>query len=110
MVKKRKKASEIFGPVDPNLKVIDSGTHHRRQHQHRLETLNQDDWDKSRGVICPRCNNETLRLIDGVCLQCSREIVEKWEEKNEDRILRRHYRAKLKDGTLDLHRMKEGLL
>lgn len=110
MAKKRKRASEIFGPVDPNLKVIDGGTHRWHRRQHRPEPLSQEEWDRVRGVLCPRCNNETLRLINGVCLQCARQMSQEWEEKKEDKAMRNYYRAKLRAGTLDIHRMREGLL
>jgi hypothetical protein len=103
---KRKKASEIFGEVDPHLTVIDGGTRRR----HRSMPLTQTDWDRARGVLCPRCNNETLRLINGVCPQCAREMSDEWARGQEDKTLRNYYRAKLRDGTLDLHRMREGLL
>jgi predicted amidophosphoribosyltransferase len=70
----------------------------------------EDEWERARGVLCPRCNNETLRLMDGVCPRCAREITEEWERGRENRTLRNHYRAKMREGTLDLHRMREGLL
>jgi NMD protein affecting ribosome stability and mRNA decay len=72
--------------------------------------LAEEEWERAKGVPCPRCNNETLRLIDGVCPQCAREITEKWEKEREERTLRNHYRAKMREGTIDLRRMREGLL
>lgn len=72
--------------------------------------LAEEEWERARGVLCPRCNNETLRFIDGVCPRCAGEITEEWEKERENRTLRNHYRAKLREGTLDLHRMRKGLL
>jgi hypothetical protein len=68
MAKKRKKASEIFGPVDPNLKVIDGGKHHR--HQCQNNHLSQDDWENAKGVNCKICGQESFRLKDGICIHC----------------------------------------
>ena len=74
-----KKASEIFAPVDPNLKVIDGGTRHKRW----PKPLTQRDWEKSGGVRCPRCHKETVRFRpeDGVCIDCARWLNEQMERK-----------------------------
>jgi hypothetical protein len=66
MIKKRKRASEIFGAVDPHLTVIDGGTRHR----HRSKPLTEMDWDSAEGVICKICGQESFRLKGGVCIHC----------------------------------------
>lgn len=32
-----------------------------------------DNWEKARGVVCPKCHQESfrIRLIDGVCISCA---------------------------------------
>jgi len=100
---KKKRASEIFRLVDPHLRVIDGGTHRKR----RLAKVN---WDKTGGVICPSCNRETVRMIDGVCLQCHREKVAEREKRKEDKAERRYYKEQLRKGTISLAQMREGRL
>ena len=81
---KRKRASEIFGNVDPHLKVIDGGI---RQHQAR-----QKEWEASGGAICPRCHQEAVRfrVQDGVCRRCADALNDKKfsDEKKSAKILR----------------------
>lgn len=62
-----KRASEIFGPVDPHLTVI-SGRRYR-----------QGNWEASGGAVCPRCHSEVVRFRpeDGVCRQCGNVLNEK---------------------------------
>lgn len=103
---KKKRASEIFGAVDPHLRVIDGGT--RRRHQSK--PLTKRDWDRAKGITCQKCGRETLQSINGLCPQCSRTKEAERVEKQEKNSMRRYYSRKLSEGTLDLHRMKEGLL
>ncbi len=81
---KRKRASELFGSVDPNLKVIDAS------HRHPKKSLS--DWEASGGAICPRCNEEAVRFRpqDGVCRQCADALNEKHfkDEKKRAKFLR----------------------
>jgi len=55
----KKKASEIFRPVDPDLRIIEG---HRR--------ASRKDWEKSGGALCSQCGEEALRFLNGVCLRC----------------------------------------
>lgn len=54
-----KKASEIFGSVDPALGVIDRGRRSKTK-----------DWHKSGGATCVRCGKEAVRFREGLCLSC----------------------------------------
>ena len=67
-----KRASEIFGQVDPHLTVIDRHTGRRAK---------ASDWRRSGGELCPRCLKEAVRFRprDGVCVECVRVISEKEE-------------------------------
>lgn len=103
---KRKRASEIFAEVDPNLKVIDGGTRRR----HSSTPLTKREWDKAKGVTCQGCGRETLQSINGLCPQCANSKEAERVEEQEKNSMRRYYSRKLSEGTLDLHRMKEGLL
>jgi hypothetical protein len=73
----KKKASQIFGEVDPHLKVIDAGTRRRGpgkgtvklseftispQGPYQSPPLTEEQWDAAQGVKCPICGSETLRL------------------------------------------------
>lgn len=101
---KKKRASEIFGAVDPHLRVIDGGT------RHRSKPLTEMDWHRAKGVICQECGRETLQSLNGLCPQCANAKESSRVDEQEDNTMRRYYSRKLSEGTLDLHRMKEGLL
>lgn len=81
---KRKRASEIFGGVDPNLKVIDAF------HRHPKKSLS--NWEATGGAFCPRCKAEAVRFRpqDGVCRQCADLLNEKYfkDEETRARFLR----------------------
>jgi len=75
---KKKTATEIFGPVDPNLTVI-SGRRGRRSDDKRARKLSEvtepepggynprpmteENWRDSEGVDCPVCGQKTLQLF-----------------------------------------------
>jgi len=82
MNQKMKRASEIFGSVDPHLNVIDRG--HRRRPVHPLTSK---DWESAGGSFCSRCRQEALRFrpFDGVCLDCVRDIDEKKDREDKKR-------------------------
>lgn len=73
----RKRASEIFGAVDPHLKVIDGGR--RRRRARPLSSQGQAEWDALGGAKCPRCRKDMLRFRpeDGVCIFCAGVLNEK---------------------------------
>ena len=79
-MKRAKKASEIFHPVDPALNVIDGG-------RRRKGKLTNKDWDRTGGAICPRCNHEAVRFRhrDGVCWDCARALNEKQDQDDKKR-------------------------
>ena len=102
----KRRASEIFAAVDPNLTVIDGGTRRR----HRYKPLTETDWDRAEGVLCQKCARDTLQVKDGLCPQCYRAREGNRIECQEDHAMRAYYSRKIREGTLDLHRMEEGLL
>lgn len=73
-----KKASEIFGEVDPNLRVVDHKTGRRGK---------QKEWELAGGAFCPRCNLEAVRFrpADGVCLQCAQVLNQKQDRDDKKR-------------------------
>jgi uncharacterized Zn finger protein (UPF0148 family) len=90
MKMKRKRASEIFAAVDPNLKVIDGGS--RRRRRRKLSAQSMLDWQKLGGTKCPRCGQDALRFRpqDGVCIVCAGQLNEKElrDEKKRAQFLR----------------------
>lgn len=68
------------------------------------------EWNDAGGIICPDCDQETLRIIDGACLQCYNRKVAEREEKLEERSERRYYKDALRKGTISLRQMREGRL
>ena len=103
---KRKRASEIFAAVDPNLKVIDGGTRCRRHR--KLSARAMLDWQKLGGTKCPRCGGETQRLIEGKCPQCYRAMVGIQEAGVEDRAERRHVQRLFREGRVSVRDLGEG--
>jgi hypothetical protein len=98
---KRKTTSQLLGEVDPNLKIIPGGVypHRRRKKAVKLDEVSyvelptyiprrmtQDDWNKAGGTKCPRCGNDTVKLVSiGLtgkikmcpdCLQTRRRLLE----------------------------------
>lgn len=86
----RKKASELFAAVDPDLKVIDGGNRRRRSKEPSRK--GQADWDKLGGAKCPRCGQDAFRFRpeDGVCILCAQALNEKElrDERKRARFLR----------------------
>jgi len=110
MARKRKKASEIFGSVDPNLKVVDGGTHRRRRRQYQSDLLSQDDWDRAKGVNCKICGQESFRLKDGICIHCLEEkAIQDIEEMGRKQTKRYLIRA-LQAGQITVSDAKAGRL
>lgn len=72
--------------------------------------MDQTEWDKASGIICSNCEQETLRIIDGVCLQCYRAKVAEEEERLGRKRERRYYAEQLRRGTISLAQMREGRL
>jgi len=75
---KKKTATEIFRPVDPNLTVISSRRGRRGDNKrakklsevtepelggYNPQPMTEEDWRKSGGVECPICGQKTLRLF-----------------------------------------------
>jgi len=75
-----------------------------------MQTQHELEWESAQGVICPACERETLRIIDGICPQCANAKEFKRIEEQEDIAMRKYYTRKLREGTIDLGRMREGLL
>ncbi|MBA7608588.1 hypothetical protein ES703_15766 [subsurface metagenome] len=92
---KRKRASEIFGQVDPGLKVIGGGTRHHNA-KRRAKKLAEitgpppelynpkpstlEDFEAAAGIQCPICHQETLRFFltpwgEQVCPRCVNDPV-----------------------------------
>ncbi len=36
--------------------------------------MNENDWERTRGEVCPSCGQETLRFTGRVCPQCSQKL------------------------------------
>ena len=99
---KKKRASEIFGSVDPHLKVIPA-----RRKSHRLTN---EDWEKTGGIYCSSCHQETVRLLEGLCPQCQQDLENERARIAEDKAEKRYYKDQLRKGTISLAQMREGRL
>jgi len=75
---KRKTASQVLHDVTPELNVIPGRVHSRRSGKRtvRLDEVShielpiyiphrttEADWEKARGLKCPECHNEVMRLV-----------------------------------------------
>lgn len=97
--KRSKKASEIFRPVDPDLKIIDRGTLRRSKKQ---------NWNDSGGSFCPRCGKEAVRFRpkDGVCMECVKEEDTLTEDEIVEKTQRTYIRERLKRGDISISDLK----
>lgn len=68
------------------------------------------DWERAGGIFCNRCHKETVRVFNGLCLNCYRDDVAKLEQNQEDRAEKRYYQRKLTEGTISLAQLREGRL
>lgn len=103
MIKKR--ASEIFARVDPKLRVIDGGTHHRRYRPH---WATNEDWDNARGLVCSSCGREAMRVTDGLCPECRRKVEAEREEKLGRKREKRYLVNLFNKGKITLAQLREG--
>lgn len=67
-----------------------------------------EDWERARGVNCPKCGAETLRLVSRVCQHCSGRMATVSVERLQDRAMRTYYRTELRKGTISLAQMRRG--
>ena len=95
---------EAISAVDPDLKIIPGGVRRRKRKP------DKNEWEKAGGLFCTRCGQETVRIFNGVCLNCSREDIARDEQKQADRAEKQYYRKKLSEGTISLAQMREGRL
>lgn len=72
--------------------------------------MNDEDWSRCAGIICPRCNRESFRMVEGVCFSCYSHKIMKKEENMEDHAMKDYYRRALREGTVSLVEMREGRL
>lgn len=68
------------------------------------------EWEDAAGPICPKCGNETQRMVNGQCIICYKTMVAKKEEEQEERSMRRYYTRALQKGTVSLQQMRENRL
>jgi len=72
--------------------------------------METEGWERAKGVICPRCGQETLRIIDGLCPRCvqAKEAVE--TETMEKKATVRYFRRALNHGEVTLGQARDGEL
>lgn len=64
--------------------------------------MNAEDWEGARGVECPKCHREVLRLVAGLCSGCANVVDAQTAEQMEDKAERRYYAARLRKGDMSL--------
>ena len=65
------------------------------------------EWEKAKGVFCPRCKEDTLRLINGMCPLCAEELAYAEAKKREARALIRELRRQIRtQGMVDPELLK----
>ena len=103
-----KPSTRILKEVDLNLNII-SGNHKkhkpRRYNGHR--PMSVDEWEAATPLLCPICNEETMRFIDGKCPRCARHVVERTERDMEKRATMNYYTKQLLEGKINLTQMKK---
>ena len=72
--------------------------------------MDSEEFDKLTGPICPICNKETFRMIEGKCFSCYQATVVEKELIAEDKTMKRIYSRKMREGTISLEEMRQGHL
>jgi hypothetical protein len=72
--------------------------------------MNEEAWEAAGGLFCPKCGQETVRILDGLCLDCYMEKNAEREQKQADKAEKRYYKKKLAEGTISLSQLREGRL
>ena len=54
--------------------------------------MKKEDWERAKGDPCPRCGQDTVRLIDGACPACAKKAKERSEQEAEMAALSRSLR------------------
>lgn len=90
--------------VDPHLTVITGGV------RRRTKRSPLGNWERTKGVECPECKGETLRLINDLCPRCSGDAEAKRAEGEGEERMRRYYKDKLRKGEISITQMREGRL
>lgn len=99
----RRRIAEVFGAVDPNLKVISGGVRRRKKQS-------EVNWDLAGGLRCKKCGAEVVRLINGYCVDCDTLREAERVERAGEAAERRYWAEQLRKGTVSLAQMKEGRL
>lgn len=73
-----------------------------------MKSLDQKNWEKSRGVLCSECQNETLVIVAGLCRKCYELKAGDYQTRVENEELKRYYKRGLRDGTVNIRQMREG--
>lgn len=66
------------------------------------------EWEKSGGVYCPNCGQETVRLFHNLCPQCLKEKEAEETAAAEDKSMKRYYKREMTKGTISISTMREG--
>lgn len=75
-----------------------------------MNPKDQENWEKSRGVLCSECHNETLQIVDGLCRRCYEQKAADYQTRVENEIMKRYFSRGLRNGTVTLRQMREGRL
>lgn len=94
-----KKAKEIFGQVDPNLRVVSAGRHKKTVKREETEMVSVNDWENAKGRMCSKCGRECFRVIDSLCSLCNNKKVAKDDRKMEIASLVKDIRFQLRKGA-----------
>lgn len=65
-----------------------------------------DEWERSGGLFCRRCEREIVRVFHGLCLDCHREEEARRIEKQEKKMQKRYYWNELMKGRATLSELR----
>lgn len=72
--------------------------------------MKEQDWEKTGGLFCKQCRGESVRIFDGLCLNCYHEAIARREQQQEEKSEKRYYQRRLSEGTISLAQLREGRL
>ena len=68
------------------------------------------DFNACGGVFCPKCQVETLRILNGYCPGCNRARENEIEDRKGRKALKRYFVRKFNRGEVTLAEMRAGRL
>jgi len=72
--------------------------------------MTEDDWERTGGVFCSKCGDETMRVIGGLCHRCWLRLDQEREEQAGRKREKRLLITAFNQGRINLCQLRNGRL